>query len=318
MPLIYQTTVSTQVAAQNRYEQWLTPMITDFELLPPDIYQRQDFMGRVRSLVQASHEIHDVDTNSFGGYISERKANTGYFDKLALLYVVKGNIRCSYKKDKDILVNPGEFLLFDTRLANQTQFINSRFIQLNLPRSCAINFLTDKYLPSQLSHMISSSGLADMLALQLKLFNSLSDNLSNAEKLVFLQSTQDLATSLINCLYKNQKNTDCLDRNSIYLAAVRYIENNLALDSLSPESIAHALACSRSTLYRAFAAQNLYPADYIRDQRLQKLAQLLQQSNQGLPIAQLASECGLYDAPNLSRLFKRKFGLSPQEYRANY
>lgn len=318
MSFIYKTTMSTEVTAHNRYEQWLMPMISSFELLSPNQNQRHNFIGRVRSLVNASSEVHDVDTNSFEGHISEKKASTGHDDKLALLYVLRGNISCRYKNDTDMLIKPGEFLLFDARRANQTQFINSRFVQLNLPRCSTVNHLTDKYLPSQISNMINRSGLSNMLGLQLKLFNTLSDNLNVVEKLVFLQSTENLAVSLIGCLSKNQIQIDCVDKDSIFLAAIRYIENNLTLDSLSPELVANALGCSRSTLYRAFAAQNLYPADYIRDKRLQKLAQLLQQANQQLTIAQLASECGLYDAPNLSRLFKRKFGLSPREYRTNY
>lgn len=318
MPLIYQTTMSTEVAAHNRYEQWFTPMISDFELLPPDEHQRQNFLGKVRSLVNDSNEIHDVDTNSFGGFISDKQVASGHFDKLALLYVLRGNISCSYKKDREMLITPGEFLVFDTRRANQTHFLNARFVQLNLARFSTINYLNDKYLPSQISNMISCSGLANVLGLQLKLFNTLNENLSNTEKLVFLQSTQDLATSLIKCLPEVKSQIDSIDKNSVFLAALRHIENNLTSENLSPESVANALACSRSTLYRAFAVQNLYPADYIRDLRLQKLAQLLQKSDQQLTIAQLASECGLYDAPNLSRLFKRKFGLSPQDYRAGY
>lgn len=314
----YLDTNSSELPARYRYEAWLTPMVYGFEVLPPDIKQKQDFKGRIRSLITDTGEIHDVDTDSFSGFLSEKSARSLEYDKLALIYVASGTIKARYKNDVDIVSKQNNFLLFDASLANDMQFINARFIQLNLPRFAAQNYLTNYYAPSQLSRMVSNSGLASLLGSQLSGFYNLSACLSNAERLAFLQNTENLALSALNCLPNGDTDFDKVDKNSTFLAAVRYIEKNLALDSLSIESVAMALGCSRSTLYRAFAAKDLFPADYIRDQRLQKLAHLLQYSAQYLTIAQLASECGLYDAPNLSRLFKRKFGLSPQEYRAHY
>lgn len=318
IPFVYQTTVSSELPPQDRYEQWLMPMIYGFEVLPPDQRQKLDFSGRVKSLITDTSEIHDVATDSFGGFLSEKRSSADLYDKLALLYVINGNIKCCYKDDTDIVAKSGEFVLFNARQAHQMHFNNARFVQLNLPRFAAQNYLTNNFVPSQISNMVSCSGLAGILGLQLKHFYKLSDDLTTAEKLVFLQNTENLALSLIKSLTGNKPNLSGTDQDSVFLAAVHYIEANLSLDCLSPKSIAIALGCSRTTLYRAFARQNLYPADYIRDQRLRKFAQSLQMSNQTLTIAQLASECGLYDVPNLSRLFKRKFELSPQDYRASY
>jgi len=314
----YQTTVSSEVPAKHRYDQWLAPMVYGFEVLPPDANQRRDFNGRVKSLITESGEIHDVDTDTFGGFLSDKRISAEQYDKVALLYVINGHIKCCYKNDTGMLAKPGQFMLFDTRRSNQMHFVNARFIQLNLPRFAAQNHLINSFTPNQLSSMVSCSGLAELLGNQLRLFDGLSEKLSTIEKQAFLQSTESLALSVINSLPGTDNNLSAIDKNSIFLAAVRYIDTYLALDSLSPESVAIALGCSRSTLYRAFAKQDLLPADYIRDQRLQRLSSLLQKSEPHIPIAQLASRCGLYDAPNLSRLFKRKFELSPKDYRAVY
>jgi|SRR5690625_1068986 len=312
---LYQTTVSSELPAKQRYEGWLEPLIYGFEVSPPNTEQQQNFNGRVKSLITDNGEIHDVNTDTFDGFLSEKRISAEQYDKLALLYVVNGNIKFRYKNDTSVIAKPGQFVMFDARRSNKMHFVNARFIQLNLPRRAAQNYLINNFTPSQLSRMVSDSGLASLLGSQLKLFNDLTKNLSDVEKLAFLQTAESMSLSLLSSLPANHTDLSTIDKKSLYLTAIRYIDANLSLDNLTPELIANALGCSRSTLYRAFAKQGLLPADYIREQRLQKLAQLLKFTKTDIPIAQLAGLCGLYDAPNLSRLFKRKYTLSPQEYR---
>jgi AraC-like DNA-binding protein len=53
--------------------------------------------------------------------------------------------------------------------------------------------------------------------------------------------------------------------------------------------------------------------DYINSKRLQRAAVLLQST--GANIEEIADQCGFLDPNYFARLFKRKYGKTPGEYR---
>ncbi|PWL16520.1 hypothetical protein DKP76_17195 [Falsochrobactrum shanghaiense] len=55
---------------------------------------------------------------------------------------------------------------------------------------------------------------------------------------------------------------------------------------------------------------------YIRELRLQQLLRLLQKEQANVPINMLAQRCGFYNTPNVNRVFRNRFGMSPSEARA--
>ena len=74
---------------------------------------------------------------------------------------------------------------------------------------------------------------------------------------------------------------------------------------------------SDSQLYRKLKAlTNQSPSVFIRDQRLTQSALLLK--NLELHIAEVAYRSGFNDPNYFSRVFHRKYGQSPRDYRMNY
>jgi AraC-like DNA-binding protein len=102
----------------------------------------------------------------------------------------------------------------------------------------------------------------------------------------------------------------------LLLAACRLINQQLAHPGLDAAFIAGRLGCSRATLYRAFAHQNLAVAGYIREQRLQQVWSLLHTLPDAVPIAEVARRCGFLDSTSFSRLFRRRFGVRARDVRA--
>lgn len=313
---VYQTLNSSELPPQERYAHWLVPLLSDFQAASPDTHQRLDFVGNVTSLMTATGELHDMCSDDFEGAITPRKPRHDSSDKLALIYVTQGHVLGRYEDTADTVTKAGEFLLFDARKPTRLRFCQPRFIQINLPRRRLQHLLNTHGASEALNRALSRSGLADLLRSQLAQFRGLSSGLSPEERLAFLQCTEDLASLVLESTYFNTRlpETDRLD--GLYVAAKHYIDSNLGGHLLNGACIAAALGCSRSSLYRAFARHGLRLAEYIREQRLQRLAQLLQRSGVEPSIAQLAASCGLYDAPNLSRLFRRRFGESPKDFRA--
>jgi AraC-like DNA-binding protein len=104
---------------------------------------------------------------------------------------------------------------------------------------------------------------------------------------------------------------------SHFVAARDFIEANYANAALDPETVAKACFVSVRTLHNAFAAQGLTVASYVRDLRFDRVRRDL--SNPVLineTIAEVARGCGLSDPAGFARQFRKRFGMSASEYRA--
>jgi len=313
---IYHVAASSELPADQRYEHWLAPLLSDFKAAAPNARQRQNFQGHVSSLVTATSELHDMQSDDFDGSRSRQRIRRYEDDKLALVYVMQGRVLSQYEGDTDIVTEAGQFLLFDARRPNTMRFCQQpRFVQVNLPRSQLEPVLSGKPLPSQVSRAVSHCGLAGLLSAQLSQFRDLSPRLSHPERLGLLHATEALATHVVESAFLNGQLRPEGRHTGLYTAAQRYIHLHLNNASLNGATIAAALGCSRATLYRAFAAQGLGVAEYLRDLRLRKAYRLLQEAPAQYAIADLAARCGFIDHASFSRLFHRHFGLRPSDIR---
>lgn len=92
-----------------------------------------------------------------------------------------------------------------------------------------------------------------------------------------------------------------------------YIEENLP-KKLTLKSLADEVYLSESHLSLLFRKHlHMSPMEYVQRKRMQKAQDLLLTSN--LPLKEIAPLIGFDDQSQLSRAFKREFGMSPTEYR---
>ena len=105
------------------------------------------------------------------------------------------------------------------------------------------------------------------------------------------------------------------ERQSVYVEeALKQIESHYG-DNLSIQSIADSLGLDRSYLHRLFkAATGSSLQEYLLDLRIRKACGLLRQTD--LAVSIIALSVGYEDTLYFSRLFKKKKGLSPTQYRA--
>ena len=88
-------------------------------------------------------------------------------------------------------------------------------------------------------------------------------------------------------------------------------------EPLTVRELAEHAAMSPATLNRAFRrAVGRSPLNYLNDIRLSE-AQLLLRENPELSIADVAGKCGFTDSNYFSRLFKKRNGHTPRDYRRN-
>ncbi len=97
-----------------------------------------------------------------------------------------------------------------------------------------------------------------------------------------------------------------------------YIQSNLHNPDLSVTQLAAHFRISKRYLYKLFAMQAQTPADYIQEARLERCKHLLSQPGRGRQIGEIAYQHGYVDAAVFSHAFKRRYGLSPSEWRQRF
>ena len=94
------------------------------------------------------------------------------------------------------------------------------------------------------------------------------------------------------------------------------IEANLYSD-LSLDQLAELSNMSLSSFKRSFSkVYNCSPANYIKNKKLEKAANLLETTD--LPVSTVGFDCGFNNLAHFSKCFKQKFNLSPSKYRMTH
>ena len=92
------------------------------------------------------------------------------------------------------------------------------------------------------------------------------------------------------------------------------VEQHLEQSDLSVEELAGAMNVSRVALYkRVLTLTGHTPSEFIRNIRLRRAGQLLEQS--GLTVAEIAYEVGFGNPKQFSKYFKQLYGVVPSAYR---
>lgn len=101
-----------------------------------------------------------------------------------------------------------------------------------------------------------------------------------------------------------------------YQAARRLIDQQCSDADLTPDRVALALGCSRASLYRLFARRGESVAAIIWSSRIERARRMLESAEgSGLLIADIAFRCGFREVPTFTRMFRRRFGMTPSEAR---
>ena len=97
--------------------------------------------------------------------------------------------------------------------------------------------------------------------------------------------------------------------------AKSFIVRNLGDPDLCPADVAAVCNLSLSYLHRIFASDGTTVVGYLREKRLQAAHRDLSSTAVDEPVIQVAQRWGITDPAHFSRIFKKRFGLTPGELR---
>ncbi len=147
-------------------------------------------------------------------------------------------------------------------------------------------------------------------------FNS-SYELESSLKTVPLISRSKLE-SYVNILqliaeYMTQTNRVLPKSEDLATGVRRYISKNFS-KKITVEAMCDIFGCSRTTIMNTFKSKyDITIGDFVNECRLKKAEEMLLKSDDCIKI--ISSECGFSDQNYFSKVFNRKFGCTPTEYR---
>jgi AraC-like DNA-binding protein len=142
---------------------------------------------------------------------------------------------------------------------------------------------------------------------------------------IFAEPGADLigrpSTELVRALMATHLDTSAIVKESLEttlsLRIMEYVRAHLSESTLTVAQIAEAHHLSVRHLYNVLGRDGISPGEWIRDARLEECrAELARPSAVSRTIAAIARQWGFADPSSFARLFRDRYGLSPQEWRA--
>jgi YesN/AraC family two-component response regulator len=133
-----------------------------------------------------------------------------------------------------------------------------------------------------------------------------------------LDDTEELVTGLcyriVDILEENKKNTAVVKNENIVKEIQVYVEEHFADHGLSLESVSERWGYSSGYIGKMFKSLTGSTfSDYVTHTRLEHAKELL--AVKGGSVAQIGEQVGVYNVPYFTTLFKKKYGMTPSQYR---
>lgn len=243
-------------------------------------------------------------------YFTRRKG----METCLILYTIDGAGSVEYNGSKSLL-QPGQLMILDCRnyqyyatcgehwhllwihFAGKCAFDYTRLLHAHNPGPFFLgNRISFPDYYKKIAACISHSDLQAELDISLLLHRLLTE-------LITLKKSEDFARKFKH----HQKELE---------ASISYLKEHLS-DSLSVELLAERCHLSKYyyiKLFKTYTGQT--PYDYLLHIRLQKSQKLLAETV--MPIGEIATETGFGDSKNYISCFKKKFGITPLQFRKQH
>ncbi|WP_042268889.1 helix-turn-helix domain-containing protein [Paraburkholderia heleia] len=296
-----------------QFAYWREVLCEAFVSLDPVIKPNdQPFLGRV-----SSHDLYQTaQTQIFsrGQFINRRweEIRRNPVEYCFANFQLEGS--CVVRQDgQETLVSPGGFAVVDSTRPYYLDFREDwRVLSFRIPRSQLISRLAS---PRQaMARAVDGKGglglVASRFACSLERINT--DTGIDAQEGLSTALNSVIAITLGATLASQEGDRQPV-REAFRRAIETYISDHLADPLLSPNTIAMRFGVSRRTLYGLFEDSALSVSGLIREQRLLRSARDLQ-SPACRGVLAVAMRWGFNDASHYSRIFKKRFGVSPREF----
>jgi AraC-like DNA-binding protein len=237
---------------------------------------------------------------------------------IQLVYARRGTLK-TRMGGKRFAVRPGEFVLLD----------NTRFYQMEMDTAHeALDLMMplgwlDRYLPDPgalLGRPVSArDGWGAPLGSLLEaLVEGLGAEGIDATPLPRPMIAEQVGTLLTLATGFHEPTSTSRHRGQLARSILRRIETDFADPELTPEGMAAELGISKRYLQQLLAGSGTSFVQELTATRLDRASDMLSDPRAGgLSVGEIAFRCGFLDPGYFARAFRRRFGRTPSEWRAN-
>ncbi|TVZ27897.1 AraC-like DNA-binding protein [Gillisia sp. Hel_I_86] len=256
------------------------------------------------------------------------EVNNKMNNEACLSYVISGQQETISSINR-ITTNQGEAVLekcgnYLTKIKNTTQDSYSELITIHFHPE-TLKLIYDDKIPDLFKNANNRNPKSNATKIKgntllLKYFDSLlfyfdNDELVDNELLIIKLK------ELMHLLLKTQEEDTVLDILANLFTPDKYSFKEIVTSHLYLQTdineLAKVCALSRSTFLRRFKEEyNQTPANYFRNKKLEKAAELIRLSNN--PISTVCFDVGFNNTSHFTRLFQSKYKISPKHYRLKH
>jgi AraC-like DNA-binding protein len=310
-----------RIARREQREFWRDTVLNRSDVdFPPDPGAR-GFAASVMGCVSGTAELREGRSDPIILRRDAARCRRDGGDEILLSAIVETDRPARYRGSAgEFAIPAGRILVNDLTVPFTIDMARYRSINFRLPRA-AVTRSVRSYPSGLRGRMLSESHLVSLLFTHLVRFADALPAMDDAARLVALDATAEFALATMRLETQSEWWGAAEDRDGrwsgLWLAAERFIERNLDRADLNPATIARALRCSRTQLYRLFALHETSVMDHIRDVRLNRCRDMLADPACQLPVADIAALYGMDNPSAFGRGFRQRFGCSPGELRQN-
>jgi AraC-like DNA-binding protein len=267
------------------------------------------FLARLRRLSGRNGEFWDHYSDTLHVNRTRVRCARDGGDEIYVGLMMDGDSNLS-RGDRRVALRTGDIYVVDFSRPVRAEWMAHRELGLVIDRrhvSAALGSAADVAAVFK-----ARSGVAALFASHLRVLASEASRLSDIERIEAIEVAIQLALILLRA---GPAAPEKLDGAALIAIARRLIAERLSEPELTADDIAKALGCSRATLYRHFEREGAGVVETIRDLRLDAARDRLA-AEPSSRINDLAFRCGFLDQSSFNRMFKRRFGVTPGEFRA--
>ena len=213
-------------------------------------------------------------------------------------------------------LRPGDICMVDYAQPIEVRRSRHAAIGLIMPRSRACEAMGGDVAALAGTRLVAR-GMTTVLRHHLLTTLDEASFMSPLERVLAINAAADMALAILQAGRFGTADSEQFSE-GFYRAARRLIDRLCTNADLTPERVAVRLGCSRASLYRMFARHGESIAATIWSARIERARRMLVSAeNAGLLVSDIAQHCGFRELPTFTRMFKRRFGMTPSEARAS-
>jgi len=273
------------------------------------------FRARLNLIQGDGAEMVDVVSDGWRAERDAGRCRRDGYDDLSFDLLVSGRLAIAHGANGPRQRHAGELTLLDTARPLETVRARHRNISLLIARDSIPKPAAS--LP-RFPERLQPHGLVPLLKSQLRITADLAAGLSPEERVLAVRIAVDLAMAVLQSEARGRFDPEQFSL-GLFEGARLLIARKCVDPEFGPAEIVIALGCSRTALYRAFAAHSLSVAAAIWGARTELASEMLASPRHGgLTIGEIAFRSGFIDHTNFNRMFKRRYGITPQDARQSH